>query len=65
MIPPPALDSATADEILELAAVVAHGQERRFAPLAAYLAGAAAGHAGVNAALLVRSVREELEAGSQ
>ena len=38
----PALDSGVALELLELARVAAHTQERRFAPLTCYLAGVAA-----------------------
>ena len=38
----PALDSRVALELLELARVAAHTQERRFAPLTCYLAGMAA-----------------------
>lgn len=38
----PRLDSRVALELLELARVTAHTQERRFAPLASYLAGVAA-----------------------
>ena len=38
----PALDSRIALELLELARVAAHTQERRFAPLTSYLAGVAA-----------------------
>src|SRR5438445_9861821 len=38
----PALDSRVALELLELARVAAHTQERRFAPLTCYLAGVAA-----------------------
>jgi hypothetical protein len=38
----PALDAQVALELLELARVAAHTQERRFAPLASYLAGVAA-----------------------
>ncbi len=38
----PALDSRVALELLELARVAAHTQERRFAPLTSYLAGVAA-----------------------
>jgi hypothetical protein len=38
----PALDSSVALELLELARVAAHTQERRFAPLTSYLAGVAA-----------------------
>ena len=38
----PSLDSRVALELLELARVAAHTQERRFAPLTSYLAGVAA-----------------------
>src|SRR5207237_1820346 len=38
----PVLDSRVALELLELARVAAHTQERRFAPLTCYLAGVAA-----------------------
>ena len=38
----PTLDSRVALELLELARVAAHTQERRFAPLSSYLAGVAA-----------------------
>jgi len=38
----PTLDSRVALELLELARVAAHTQERRFAPLTSYLAGIAA-----------------------
>lgn len=38
----PTLDSRVALELLELARVAAHTQERRFAPLASYTAGVAA-----------------------
>ncbi len=37
----PALDSTVAAELLELARAVAHGEERRYAPLATFLAGIA------------------------
>src|SRR5438094_10388425 len=37
----PALDSQIALELLELARVAAHTQERRFAPLASFMAGVA------------------------
>jgi hypothetical protein len=65
----PALDGAVAEELLELARVVSHTVERRFAPLATFTAGVAAERlraskgsldAGV-AAAYVREVREELE----
>jgi hypothetical protein len=65
----PALDPAVADEILELARVVAHTRERRFAPLAAFTAGVAAERLRAAkgalepgaAAAYVREVREALE----
>jgi hypothetical protein len=65
----PMLDAGLAEEILELARVVSHTQERRFAPLATFTAGIAAERlrsskgsldAGV-AAAYVREVREALE----
>ena len=40
-IAPPDLDPAVADEVLELARVAAHSKERRFAPLACFMAGVA------------------------
>lgn len=65
----PSLDGAIAAELLELARVAAHTQERRFAPLASYMAGSAAERiraAGGDAsperiAALIREVRESLE----
>ena len=39
----PELDPKVADELLQLAAVVSHTKERRFAPLATYTAGLAVG----------------------
>ncbi len=42
----PALAAGEARAVLDLARVVAHTAERRFAPLSAYLAGLAAGAAG-------------------
>lgn len=67
----PSLDSAIALELLELARVAAHTQERRFAPLASYVAGVAAERlratkAGVDdseIAQFIREVRQEIEAG--
>jgi hypothetical protein len=65
----PTLDAGVAEEVLELARVVSHTVERRFAPLAAFTAGVAAERlraskgsldAGV-AAAYVREVREALE----
>ena len=69
-IDPPRVEGEVARELLELARVSAHTQERRFAPLAAFLAGItadrlrAAGGDASDAALaaLLREVREELEA---
>ena len=65
----PRLDAAVSEEILELARVAAHTQERRFAPLAAYLAGMAAERTRasgrvVDATAMLRQVRDELEAES-
>ena len=65
----PALDAAVAQELLELARVAAHTQERRFAPLASFMAGVAvervrrAGGLGTPEAVaaLLREVRSELE----
>jgi hypothetical protein len=59
-----------AAQLLDLARVAAHGYERRFAPLASYLAGvaservssAAAPGAEVDVVEMVRAVREDLEA---
>jgi hypothetical protein len=66
---PPILTSAVADELLELARVSAHTQERRFAPLVSYTAGVAAERlrrarpqlTESDLAELVREVRQELE----
>lgn len=68
----PAITSDVAQEILELARVAAHTQERRFAPLASYVAGLAverlqrggAMPSAEAAAELIREVRTELEAES-
>jgi hypothetical protein len=68
----PVLDSRVALELLELARVAAHTQERRFAPLTCYLAGVAAEQLklaipDIDAAALaeyVQEVRQKLEAGS-
>ena len=66
----PAITSEVAQEILELARVAAHTQERRFAPLASFVAGLAIERVEVDgteassgtAADLIREVRTELEA---
>lgn len=65
----PALNPGVALELLELARVTAHTQERRFAPLSCYLAGIAAerlreakpGTDSAAIAELIREVRQELE----
>ena len=64
----PVLDPKVAEELLELARVVAHKKERRFAPLASYTAGVAierlreAKDMDAEAiAAFIREVREELE----
>ncbi|TMD90488.1 MAG: hypothetical protein E6I73_07415 [Chloroflexi bacterium] len=68
-IEPPTLDAELALELLELARVAARTQERRFAPLACYMAGVAAerlraAKGGVDdaaVAALILEVRQELE----
>ena len=64
----PELDSGIALELLELARVAAHTQERRFAPLASFMAGTAAerlrvatGASPSEVAELIREVRQEIE----
>ena len=65
----PTLDANVAEEILELARVVSHTKERRFAPLAAFTAGVATERLRASkgaldpgvAAAYVREVREALE----
>jgi Domain of unknown function (DUF6457) len=68
-IAPPELDPQVADEILELARVAAHSKERRFAPLACFMAGVAVerlrqAQAGspMGEAAYIRSVHQSLEA---
>lgn len=66
----PELDSKVAQELLDLARVTAHSQERRFAPLAAYLAGVAVERlrsqrpelTGPEIAAYIAAVRAEVEA---
>jgi uncharacterized protein DUF6457 len=65
----PELDSRVALELLELARVAAHTQERRFAPLSCYLAGVAAERLraaqrvdGAAIADLILEVRKKVEA---
>ncbi len=65
----PTLDAGLAEEILELARVVSHTRERRFAPLATYTAGVAAERLRASKGALepgvavayIREVREALE----
>jgi uncharacterized protein DUF6457 len=64
----PELDPLIADEVLELARVAAHSKERRFAPLACFMAGVAverlrqAGSlSAVEEAAYVRTIREAIE----
>jgi hypothetical protein len=64
----PRLDPKVADELLQLARVVSHTKERRFAPLATYIAGMAAERLQEAKpedpeaiAAFIREVREELE----
>jgi uncharacterized protein DUF6457 len=65
----PSLDAHVALELLELARVAAHTQERRFAPLACYTAGVAAerlraakgGLDDASVAAFILEVRRELE----
>lgn len=65
----PTLDARVALELLELARVAAHNQERRFAPLSCFMAGVAAerlrvAKGGVDDAAVaayILEVRQELE----
>lgn len=65
----PTLDADIASEILELARVVSHTRERRFAPLATFTAGVAAERLRISKGTLdgpataayIREVREALE----
>ena len=64
----PSRDPKIADELLQLASVVSHSKERRFAPLATYTAGIAVerlreakAEDAATIAALIREVREELE----
>jgi hypothetical protein len=63
----PMLDAGVAEEVLELARVVSHTVERRFAPLAAFTAGVAAerlraSKGSLDASVAAESVREVREA---
>ena len=64
----PKLTPKVAEELLELARVVSHTKERRFAPLATYTAGIAAARLqeakpedAEAIAAFIREIREELE----
>ena len=68
----PELDPQVADEVLELARVAAHTRERRFAPLACFMAGVAverlrrAGSPSVlDEAAYLREIREAVEMGPE
>jgi hypothetical protein len=68
----PELEQQVADEVLELARVAAHSKERRFAPLACFMAGVAverlrqAGGAGSSGRVAyLRAIREQLETDQQ
>jgi Domain of unknown function (DUF6457) len=67
----PELDSQVADEVLELARVAAHSKERRFAPLACFMAGIAvermrqgSSNSARDEAAYIRSVHQSLETES-
>jgi hypothetical protein len=69
IIEAPPLDAKVALELLELARVAAHTQERRFAPLSCYMAGVAAERLraakgnldDAEVAAFILEVRQELE----
>ncbi len=67
-IQPPTINSLLADEVLRLAATVAHTSERTFAPLASFVTGIAvgelraAGGSDGEIAALVAQLRTELDA---
>lgn len=65
-IPAPKLEPKTAEELLDLARVVSHTRERRFAPLACYVAGLAAAeaqkqNAKIDLAAFIKAVRLKYE----
>ena len=69
VIDAPTLDARVALELLELARVAAHTQERRFAPLSCFMAGVAAERLraakpeidDIAVAAYIQEVRQELE----
>jgi hypothetical protein len=65
----PELDPQVADEVLELARVASHTKERRFAPLACFMAGVAVERlrqsgslSATDEAAYIRAIREAVEA---
>lgn len=67
----PELDPQVADEVLELARVAAHSKERRFAPLACFMAGVAVervregkSSAPIDEPAYLRTIYQSLEADS-
>jgi hypothetical protein len=67
-IAPPELDPQVADEVLELARVASHTKERRFAPLACFMAGVAVERlrqsgslSAADEAAYIRAIREAVE----
>ncbi len=56
------LTDAEIGEILDVTRVVAHGTERRFAPLSAYLLGAATAGEGADRAAAARRLADRLRA---
>jgi hypothetical protein len=71
-VAPPELDPQVADEVLELARVASHTKERRFAPLACFMAGIAverlrqAGSlSAADEAAYLRAIREAVEESSE
>src|SRR4029077_14295570 len=68
-VTPPERDPRVAAEVLELARVAAHTRERRFAPLACFMAGLAVERlrragllSAIEEAAYLRSIREGIEA---
>jgi hypothetical protein len=68
----PELDPQVADEVLELARVAAHTKERRFAPLACFMAGIAVerlrqagSFSTADQTAYLRAIREAVEESSE
>lgn len=68
-VTPPELDPQVAEEVLELARVAARSKERRFAPLACFMAGVAVERmrragalSAVDEAAYIRAITQALEA---